>query len=323
MVPKEYNPKGIALFLTGYCNIYKFEKNEENLKKIVTLADLLIDLKAKGYKNSCWGYNFDWQSRAFFLPRNTPTIVATSFCADALMNAYELTKDKKYLYESLDSANFIMNDLNKSEKESGFIFSYSPFDNTKVYNASLLGSRLLARAFYYTKNEKFKDLSRKSVEAVVNCQNKDGSWYYGESSLQKWIDSFHTGYNIECIHEYMKYTDDYSFNHSLRQGLDYYINNFFLKDGTPKYYSSSTYPIDIHSPAQFIATISKIDSMSKYKNLVDSVLDWTIREMQDKSGYFFFQRNKSFTSKIPYMRWSQSWMFYAMTYYLWSQKNEF
>ena len=96
IVPKGANPKGLALFLTGYCNLYKLQNNQEYLKIIHTLSNKLIDLKSKDFDSACWGYNFDWQSRAFFLPKNTPTVVATSFCADALMNAYEITKEKNF-----------------------------------------------------------------------------------------------------------------------------------------------------------------------------------------------------------------------------------
>ena len=31
------------------------------------------------------------------------------------------------------------------------------------------------------------------------------------------------------------------------KGLSYWLTNFFLEDGTPKYYDDKMYPIDIHS----------------------------------------------------------------------------
>jgi rhamnogalacturonyl hydrolase YesR len=316
IVPKGSNPKGLALFLTGYCNLYNIQKNKEYLDKIYELANKLIELKSENYDHACWGYNFDWQSRAFFLTKNTPTVVATSFCADALMNAYEITKDRKFLDIALDSANFVVNDLKRTKTSDGFIFSYSPFDNTIVYNASLLGSRLLSRSYFYTKKIEYKNLARQSVQSVVDQQNEDGSWVYGAYKIQNWIDSFHTGYNLECIYEYQKFSGDNDFDQNIDKGLDFYTKNFFLDDGTPKYYSNSTYPIDIHCPAQFAVTISRINQMNKYKNLVDKTFQWTIQNMQDKSGFFYFQKNKKFVSKIPYMRWSQAWIFYAMTFYM-------
>ena len=46
--------------------------------------------------------------------------------------------------------------------------------------------------------------------------------------------------------------------------------------------------------------------MNKYKNLVDKTFEWTIENMQDERGFFYFQKNRTFTSRIPYMRWSQA-----------------
>jgi rhamnogalacturonyl hydrolase YesR len=315
LVPKEYNPKGLGLFLTGYCNLYNIEKKEDYFQKIVFLADKLIELQSKGYSGSCWGYNFDWQSRAFFLPKQTPTVVATSFISYALLDAYDITKDEKYLNTAISSTKFIVNDLNRTPKKEGFIFSYSPYDNTRVYNASLLGSRLLARVYSYTKDENLINLAKESVTACVNTQREDGAWIYGELKIQDWVDSFHTGYNLECIYEYQKYSNDNSFEQTIQKGLDYYINNFFLEDGTPKYYDNKTYPIDIHAPAQFVVTLYRLNKLNENKELINKILNWTINNMQDKEGYFYYQLKPSKSSKIPYMRWAQAWMFYGFSFY--------
>src|SRR5690606_10718810 len=90
-VKKDYNPKGLGLFLNGYCELYKKNPKTEYLDKIHYLAEKIISLSSGGYSGSCWGYNFDWQARAFFQPKHTPTVVATTFIAYALMDAYELT----------------------------------------------------------------------------------------------------------------------------------------------------------------------------------------------------------------------------------------
>jgi len=316
MVPKEYNPKGLGLFLTGYCNLYKTEAKKEYLDNIKMLADELIVLQTKGFSGACWGYNFDWQSRAFFLKKGTPTVVATSFIASALLDAYDITEDKRYLDVAVSAADFIMKDLNRTKKDEGFIFAYSPFDHTCVYNASLLGSKILARIYTYTKNKELLEDARASVVACVNAQREDGAWVYGEMGLQSWVDSFHTGYNLECIYEYQKFSKDTSFQKSIDKGVKYYLDNFFLEDGTPRYYDNKTYPIDIHASAQLIATLYHLDILSEHKELVDRVLNWTIDNMQNEKGYFYFQVKKGISSKIPYMRWAEAWMFYAHSFYM-------
>ena len=323
LVPKRYNAKGIGLFLTGYCNIFKmadtgdksFGTKEDIRKTITYLSELLICLQSNGYSGSCWGYNFDWQNRVFFQPQSTPTIVATSFCADALFNAYDVTGNTKYLEIALSSADFVTRDLNRIQLGSNFLFSYSPLDQSQVYNASLLGARLLARCYHYNKNDHLFALAEKIISACREVQNIDGSWYYGAASNQKWIDSFHTGFNLECIWEYMQYTGDFSAEHAFQRGMNFYLENFFLGNGVPKYYHNKTYPIDIHAPAQLIVTLAKTGTLELHADLADNVLAWTVRNMQDAKGFFYYQKKKGISSKIPYMRWAQAWMLYAFSHY--------
>lgn len=333
-VPKEYNAKGIGLFLQGYCNLLKlvsskpeleeeFGDRQHLLKTINELAELLISLRSEGYHGSCWGYNFDWQSRRLFLfPAYCPTVVATNFCATALMEAFEMTGEKRYLDVALDSANFILNDLHFDEYEGERMISYSPLHgNDLVSNASLLGSRILAYCYKYTGKAIYQDIARSSVKACCKGQREDGSWTYSQVPPKLWVDSFHTGYNLDGLIAYEEQTGDKDYHKNIERGFDYYIQNFFNEDGSPKYYNNQQYPIDIHCPGQLLVTLHRLHKFCKHQELANKVLDWTIKNMQDKEGYFYYQLKKGISSKIPYMRWSNAFMFYAMSYYFLDKEN--
>lgn len=316
-VPKQHNAKGLGLFLTAYCNLYTLNQKKEYYDYIVYLADQLLLMQAKGYSGSCWGYNFDWQARAFFQPKNTPTVVATSFISSALIQASKITNNELYLNAAISSASFILKDLNRSmEKDGTFAFSYSPLDKTQVYNASLLGCKLLCEVYQITKDESLLNVAKLGVKYVADRQNADGSWEYGTLPFHQWVDNFHTGYNLECIQTYQDISGDNQFNECIEKGNKYYVDNFFTEKGESKYYNNKLYPIDIHAPAQLVVTQVKLKTFENQKHLIDKVLDWTIVNMQNKKGYFYYQKRKYISPKIPYMRWGQAWMFYAMSYYL-------
>ena len=325
LVPKAYNAKAIGLFLLGYCNLFEISKSQNNffidseyiLEKIYKLANLLNKLKNNNYSGACWGYNFDWQARRLFLfPANTPTVVATTFCVDALFKAYDITKDKKFKNIALSSSNFILKDLNRTPHKSGFLFSYSPLNgNNTVFNASLLGAKTLSLCYKYSAKNKYKEIAEKAIRSVCESQLIDGSWVYGLLPVQSWKDSFHTGYNLDAISSYQQYTNDNQFESYLENGFDFYINNFFKNDGTPKYYHNSTFPIDIHCPGQLFVTLSRLKKYKRHKKIANKVMDWTLKNMQSKNGYFYYQLKKLFSSKISYMRWSNAFMFNAMTFY--------
>jgi rhamnogalacturonyl hydrolase YesR len=316
-IAKDYNPKALGLFLSGYCNLYQQTKEKEYLEMIHFFSPKIVSLVNEKWSGACWGYNFDWQAKAFFQPKNTPTVVATTFIGNALLDAYKITGEDILLRTVRSACDFIILDLNRTYDGKGnFAFSYSPLDNTVVFNASLLGSSLLSRVYSITREKELLDNARKSVEFCVEHQFKDGSWSYGTLEFHKWIDNFHTGYNLECISNYMKFSGDNSFIGNLTKGFYYYINTFFTEEGISKYYHNSVYPIDIHAPAQMIITLSKLGKFQEYRSLANKVISWTIDNMQSDSGYFYYQINKFFSSKIPYMRWAQAWMFYALTEYL-------
>lgn len=326
LVPKQHNAKGLGLFLNGYCNLYKtvelgnttFGTKGDIYNKITYLANLLLEMQNKNYSGACWGYNFDWQARRLFLfPAHTPTVVATTFCASALFEAYEITKEEKYLITALSAAKFILNDLNRTQTEGGFILSYSPLKgNDTVYNASLLGAKTLSYCYHYTRNEEYKSTAEQIIKAACKGQSEDGSWVYGLLPVQSWIDSFHTGYNLDAIAHYQKFCSDNQFEENLERGFDFYINNFFLKDGTPKYYHNKTYPIDIHCPGQLFVTLHALQHWTKHKELADQVVKWTLEHMFDKKGYFYYQLKEGMSSKISYMRWSNAFMFNALSVYI-------
>lgn len=330
MVPKEHNAKGVGLFLQGYCNLLyavrenpalatKIGSEEELMVKIREVADLLLSLQSKGdYHGACWGYNFDWQARRLFLfPKYTPTVVATNFCATALMEAYEATGEKRYLDVALTSAEFVKEDLHRYQCEDGFLFSYSKLPgNDTVYNASLLGSRLLSYSYKYTGNEEHRELAEASVKACCKGQREDGAWVYGLLPVQRWVDSFHTGYNLDGLIAYEEQTGDTKYHEYIKKGFEYYIKNFFEVDGTPKYYDNQMYPIDIHCPGQLFVTLARLHKFDEHRELAEKVMEWTIKNMQDKRGYFYYQLKQGISSKISYMRWSNAFMFCAMSYYL-------
>ena len=325
-VPKEHNAKGIGLFLNGYTNLLRLAQRGDTrfgsvgeLSKMVnSLADLLLEMQTPGYSGACWGYNFDWQARRlFYFPAHTPTVVATSFCASALFNASEVTGDSRLLDIAISSGDFIMKDLARTECKAGFLFSYSPIPgNDTVYNAALLGAKTLSLCFERTGDSSYKDVAREVVSAACAGQEADGSWVYGLLPIQSWKDSFHTGYNLDSLAHYRNNCKDNSFDDYLEKGLEYYLSNFFQSDGRPKYYSDGVWPIDIHCPGQLIVALSETGQFLPRRELCDKVLRWTFENMQDSSGYFYYQLKPLFASKTSYMRWSNAFMFNALTYYL-------
>ena len=186
---------------------------------------------------------------------------------------------------------------------------------------SLLGSRLLSYCYKYSGNEEYKEAARQSVLACCDRQEEDGSWVYGLLPVQRWKDSFHTGYNLDGLIAYEEFTRDNTFHNHIERGFKFYVENFFEMDGCPKYYHNKKYPIDIHCPGQLFVTFARLHKYAEYQELAGKVMEWAIRNMQDKKGFFYYQLKPGMSSKISYMRWSNAFMFYAMSYFILSNND--
>jgi hypothetical protein len=308
-IRKERNAKGISLFASALKNLYNSTKNKEYLNKAIELTEWLMKNKSPFTDYYAWGYNFPWQSRNAYKARNYPNVVTTSFVGNTFLDMYELTREKKYLDIAISASEFILNELNIYKDDRGICFSYSPSDNERVYNATLLASRHLIKTWKYSKNNKFLKQGLESVEFVLNSQNRDGSWVYGDFKNQQWIDNFHTGYNLWALKEINDIIKNDKIKESINIGFDYYLGNLFTKNMLPKYFNNKLYPLDIHAYAVAIIVFTLFGEDKLCRSVYDNVIDI----LYSGKGYFYFRKTKLWTIKIPYMRWSNAWMFYALS----------
>src|SRR5213075_3311082 len=176
-ITRERNAKAIALFALAALADFRRDPTKENEIEARELLDDLIWMSLKGFKGACWGYNFDWQSRSFFVPRGTPTIVPTAFAARALCEAAEVLSRDDYLPFARTICDFILNDLHRSEETNDEVcFSYSPLDRTRVFNASLLAGEVLTTVGKLLREESLIRLGERAALYVVRRQQQDGSW---------------------------------------------------------------------------------------------------------------------------------------------------
>ena len=309
-VPAERNAKGIALFALAQISNYRRVQTEESAKQVHSFLSGLLSMKLAGYSGACWGYNFDWQNRNFFAPRDTPTIVPTAFAARALIEAGQDLQD---ILRSV--CDFILKDLPRTiDNESELCFSYAPNSDTRIFNASLLAAEVLASVAKLTDAHHLFEPAERATRYVVNNQRPDGSWLYGMNPKQSWIDNFHTAYVLFSLKRIIEVSPFGSqFQPALERGYEYWKNNFFLAEGWPKYYHDDPYPADAHAAASAIVTFVECAELDKNAlNLARNVAAWTIQNLRDSRGFFYYQRRRFYTVRKPYMRWTQAWMLYAL-----------
>jgi hypothetical protein len=318
-IEKGVNSKGIALFALAELSRFRAEYKPQHAENAKNFLEKLLELKIRNPKSeirnrTSWGYNFDWQSRAFFAPRGTPTIVPTAFAAQALLEGFALFHDEIYLETAREICVFITEDLNRiGETGSEVCFSYTPLDKSVIFNASLLAGECLASVGAISGNDEYLNLAAKTARYVIRRQKENGAWTYGAKLRHAWVDNFHTAYILLSLFRLQNLIPSLDCRETIEKGLNYWLENFFLGDGTPKYYDQETFPIDIHSASAAIAALCELsEADARCLPLAEKVAAWTIENMRDAAGFFYYQKRKHKIIKTSFIRWSNAWTAYAL-----------
>ncbi|MEI6084589.1 MAG: hypothetical protein WCS70_09840 [Verrucomicrobiota bacterium] len=230
--------------------------------------ELLEKLRQLRNLDGGWGYPFPWQQRAFYAPHGASNLICTAFAARAL---------------KVDVSEFI----DKNLLRQGWI-TYISGSDTQVHNINMIGAAVVGR--------------RECMEFSVSRQRPDGSWWYGEAPNQRWIDNFHTGYNLVALQATGWFPE------AAQRGFEYWDKTFWTPEFAPRYYHDRDYPFDTHCSAQGILTYLAFGEIQK----ANAVAQWALANMWDERGFFWYQRGRWFTNRNCYMRWTQAWMYYAL-----------
>lgn len=316
-VPRKRNPKGIGLFILGLLEDYKRTQGNDYLAEAIKLADWLLTQQSdiNIWQHACWGYHFDWNARAFYVPKGKPNVITTIYVAQALYALSEVTGEQKYRAPALDAAHFIVKTLHCKHDDREF-FAYIPEETAFVHNASLWGAAWVGFVGKTIGNEEYIAMALRVARQSVNEQADDGSWVYGARGHHQFIDGFHTGYNLEALHLLSSALGIDEFNLSIDKGLAFYKMHLFEQDGTAKYYHNNPYPLDMHCVSQAVFTLLKVGGSKSDIELTEKIINQSIKLLYlPESKHFAYQKHKYFTNKINYIRWTQAWVYYSFAFY--------
>jgi hypothetical protein len=312
LIPKTQNPKALALFLSAFLKL-PADLLPDRKQLIQHMMQRLMTLRSPESSYWCWGYSFPWQGRGILVSRGAANLVCTTFVANSLIDLFEQTENYQALEMAVSAADYIFEQLYWADA-NGAGFSYPlPSLRGQVHNANLLGAALFCRVYRYTRKERFLSAALLVARQSVQKQRDDGSWYYGESPTQRWIDNFHTGYNLLALQTIGRELNTRDFDESLERGFTFYRNSFFRADGAPRYFHDRTYPIDAHCVAQSILTLIALQELwPGSRDLAQSVFRWAMAHMWSERGFFYYRVLRACTIRTSYMRWTQAWMLLAL-----------
>lgn len=314
-VPPALNPKGLALFIRAYFDLYRIERDPSALAEAVRLGEMLLaDQSGPGLHGRGWGYHYPWQDLGFFAPPRTPNAVVTAFAADALMRLHEVSPRAAWLEAAQDAVTFFLRDLAPlKDTPEELCLGYMPFPmRMRVMDVSALVGVTVARHAHLSGDGRHLPTAARLIRFVLRRQTEEGAWFYTdppEDSPVR-IDNYHTGFILDALHDYMALTGDRSIAAHYDAGLDFYARHLFEPDGAPRWMSDAPYPRDVHGSAQGIITFSR--HQDRYPGLADTIATWALTRLYSGRGYFYHQQRRFYRTPYTLMRWCNGWMARAL-----------
>ena len=282
---------------------------------------LLRQRRLAGFAGSCWGMELPYASRFVTATPSTPNLFQTVNACNAFLDAHDATHDAAHLDVVLGVVEFLKTGLGHVEaSDDTVVWRYYPGSDAVVYNVNASIAAALGRLADATGRDDLRGLARRTLQGVVQAQNRDGSWPYARGPAGAWIDGFHTGYVLEALHDCAPRLHAAAAAAALERGAAFFAERLLDGDGTPRYTTDSRHPIEVQNCAQAVQLLAKLALADRDRWLprAQRALAATCARLQvdlpDGGVTFRLQRGRWLRNDLEAPRWGLGPMLLALTW---------
>lgn len=309
-IPRERDPKGVALALSGYARLAAARGDDAAAAVAGELADWLASAARPTPSGAGWGYHFPVETRFFRYERHEPNVVATAFAVHALLDTLELAGGSAAAEEAVRAAaGFLERDLLADGPQP--YFRYVGRERALIHNANLLACAALVRTGRVLDEPRLADAVGGPLATTLGAQSADGSWPYAEQPGGGWVDNFHTGYVLESLATCADVAPGVV--PPLERGIAFWERALFLADGSPRGTATATLPVDAHAYAQAIETwLAVVRWRPDAVERAGHVAELVVHDLLAPDGHVRFERRRLWTNSVPFVRWTTAPCFRAL-----------
>jgi hypothetical protein len=315
-------PIADAHYAMGFAFLYEATGDSAYLEKALHFLNELTLSRCQDFKEFCWGYPFDWVWRGGVIKRQTPLITTTPYVYEAFLQICELHPQDKWeaiLASIARHAAADIKDFRTSETASSC--SYTPFDESRVVNASAYRALLLTSASKFLANDRYWQIAEQNLNFVLENQNADGSWFYAVDGVRDFVDHFHTCFVMKSLAKIHALTGHAATFEALRNGVSYYLRNLFDGEGLPKPFSRAprltVYKRELYDCAECINLCLLLrDRFPQLETTLEKVVAHILDAWVKRDGSFRSRKLYLGWDNVPMHRWGQSQMFRSLALYL-------
>jgi hypothetical protein len=337
-------PIADAHYAMGFAFLYEATSDSFHLEKAVHFLNVLKESRCSQFKEHCWGYPFDWVTRAGIIKQQTPLITTTPYVYEAFLQATELVEhNDPALTADLRPLSSVLGPLDRPDEWRRIIesiarhasvdikdfmisetvnsCSYTPFDKGGVVNAAAYRAFLLASASHVLLKDEYWRIAERNLNFVLENQNPDGSWFYAVDGVRDFVDHYHTCFVMKALAKTYSLTGHEACAEALAKGVGYYLKNLFDEDGLPKPFSKAprltVYKRELYDCAECINLCLLLqDRFPQLETTLETVVTGILKNWVKADGSFRSRRLHLGWDNVPMHRWGQSQMFRSLAFYL-------
>ena len=324
LVERKRFPIADAHFILGFLNLFEVTSDAKYLDEAKKVATDLLKTSVPGFSGYCWGYPFDWMTTRGLWTSGIPLITTTGYCYEAFIKLFKITNQNEYLDIAYSIFTFTLKDLKDTPIEKGISSgSYSPIDNSQIVNANAYRSYVLIDGAKRFNNDEALQKATLNINFILKNQNEDGSWKYAiNDERDNFVDHFHTCFVLKNLYKLNQVLNEERIDDVIKKGFDFYKKNLFDKTGSPKPFAKlsrvNIVKRELYDYAEGISLCLLMESSDKEAGkLAEHMVQEVIHLYQNKNGSFVTNVNLfNIPNRIPYLRWPQAQLFFALTNYL-------
>lgn len=307
----------------AFLNLYEITGAAAHLQKAQELAQALLASSVPGYHGPCWGYPFDWRHSYGFWKKNTPLITTTAYAYEFFARLHEATGDNAHLDTVAGIAAFVHEDLRDTvTSETAAAASYTPEDDSRVLNVSSYRAFVLFDAAHRLGQPAYAETARRNLNFVLENQRPDGAWLYSLDEGERFVDHFHTCFVLKSLWKMKPRAQHPGLGPAIARGYGYYRRELFDSEGLPKSFAvkprRQIVKRNMYDVAESISLgVLLRDEIPEAWAVAESLVRRLGEEWQLGPGYFVTQVYVGgWRHRLPYLRWAQAPLFYALTNFL-------
>lgn len=267
--------------------------------------ELLEVLATTCLPDGAWGYSFPVVTRAASYGPDSPNLISTSFAALGLLDYLQRNPSAEGAKAVLKRGVAWIVAEAWDSKMAGF--RYHAGNPHLIFNASALAACVVGSAdeLFGSRNS---EMVQGALQRVMEAQQPDGAWPYGDTPRLGWVDSHHTGFVLKSLLLTPQRLRPAAWDEVTERGLRFYRTHLMNGDGAPRATPTKGYPRDSLAAGQAIETLALAAATFESHDcarLSRQVLAWSQENLTRTDGRYRFRLGRFFPWPGAYLRWGE------------------